>query len=100
MKSTGSKRQAGRNPGSQHWDHGRRTLMYAAVVAVFGLFQAGLPVTGTTPPAQAQTAQDQTDSTVPPDTTPSPDTTPDVEIFGLSNMIIANMIIEGPMFRR
>ena len=39
----------------------RRTVMYAAVVASVGLFLAGLPVTGTAPPAQAQTAQDQTE---------------------------------------
>ena len=45
---------AGRNPGGQTRAM-RRMLTYAAVIAVFGLFQAGLPVVGTAPPAQAQT---------------------------------------------
>ena len=37
----------------------RRTVLYTAVVAAIGLFLAGLPVAGTAP-AQAQTAQHQT----------------------------------------
>ena len=39
----------------------RRTVLYTAVVAAIGLFLAGLPVAGTTPTAQAQTAQHQID---------------------------------------
>ena len=39
----------------------RRTVMLAAVIAAVGLLLAGLPVAETTPPAQAQTVQHQTE---------------------------------------
>ena len=39
----------------------RRTVLYTAVVAAIGLFLAGLPVAGTTPTAQAQANQAQTE---------------------------------------
>lgn len=60
MRST---RSTNESPHSKNRNTGpmRRTVMYAAVIAAVGLFLAGLPVAGTVPPAQAQTAQDQSE---------------------------------------
>lgn len=59
MTSTRSNRRVGTIQEAKHGTM-RRTVMLAAVVAAVGLLLAGLPVAGTGPSAQAQTAQDQT----------------------------------------
>ena len=59
MRSTRSTDESTQSK-KRHTGSMRRTVMYAAVVAVVGLFLAGLSVSKTTTPVQAQTGQSQT----------------------------------------